>query len=91
MSDFYGLIKFSDNNMTEAFESSHSTIISLVSKQPTNAELQELLEDRMKVYNNLALAQLKIAAYDAALKSVEHVLQCQPNNAKALFRKGKVV
>lgn len=44
----------------------------------------------MKVYNNLALAQLKIAAYDAALKSVDHVLQCQPNNAKALFRKGKV-
>lgn len=59
--------------------------------EPTNTELQELLEDRMKVYNNLALAQLKIAAYDAALKSVEHVLQCQPNNAKALFRKGKIL
>lgn len=59
--------------------------------EPTNAELQELLEDRMKVYNNLALAQLKIAAYDAALKSVDHVLQCQPNNAKALFRKGKIL
>lgn len=59
--------------------------------EPTNAELQELLEDRMKVYNNLALAQLKIAAYDAALKSVEHVLQCQSNNAKALFRKGKIL
>lgn len=59
--------------------------------EPTNADLQELLEDRMKVYNNLALAQLKIAAYDAALKSVEHVLQCQPNNTKALFRKGKIL
>lgn len=59
--------------------------------EPTNAELQELLEDRMKVYNNLALAQLKIAAYDAALKSVDHVLQCQPNNAKALFRRGKIL
>lgn len=59
--------------------------------EPTNAELQDLLEDRMKVYNNLALAQLKIAAYDAALKSVEHVLQCQPSNAKALFRKGKIL
>ncbi|XP_055613536.1 peptidyl-prolyl cis-trans isomerase FKBP8 isoform X2 [Uranotaenia lowii] len=57
----------------------------------SNADLQELLEDRMKVYNNLALAQLKIAAYDAALKSVDHVLQCQPNNAKALFRKGKIL
>ncbi|XP_058466632.1 peptidyl-prolyl cis-trans isomerase FKBP8 isoform X2 [Malaya genurostris] len=59
--------------------------------EPSNAELQDLLEDRMKVYNNLALAQLKIAAFDAALKSVEHVLQCQPNNAKALFRKGKIL
>ncbi|XP_053685425.1 peptidyl-prolyl cis-trans isomerase FKBP8 [Sabethes cyaneus] len=59
--------------------------------EPSNAELQDLLEDRMKVYNNLALAQLKISAYDAALKSVDHVLQCQPNNAKALFRKGKIM
>uniref|UniRef100_A0A2M4BPR3 peptidylprolyl isomerase n=1 Tax=Anopheles marajoara TaxID=58244 RepID=A0A2M4BPR3_9DIPT len=56
----------------------------------TNTELQDLLEDRMKVYNNLALAQLKISAYQAALKSVDTVLKCQPNNAKALFRKGKI-
>uniref|UniRef100_U5EVG1 peptidylprolyl isomerase n=1 Tax=Corethrella appendiculata TaxID=1370023 RepID=U5EVG1_9DIPT len=58
---------------------------------PTNSQLQELLEDRIKVNNNLALAQLKISAYDAALKSVEAVLQCQPNNAKALYRKGKIL
>ncbi|XP_038119863.1 peptidyl-prolyl cis-trans isomerase FKBP8 isoform X2 [Culex quinquefasciatus] len=59
--------------------------------EPTNADLQELLEDRMKVYNNLALAQLKIGANDAALKSVDHVLHCQPSNTKALFRKGKIL
>ncbi|EDS44076.1 FK506 binding protein [Culex quinquefasciatus] len=59
--------------------------------EPTNADLQELLEDRMKVYNNLALAQLKIGANDAALKSVDHVLQCQPSNTKALFRKRKIL
>uniref|UniRef100_A0A182Y2J2 peptidylprolyl isomerase n=1 Tax=Anopheles stephensi TaxID=30069 RepID=A0A182Y2J2_ANOST len=57
----------------------------------STAELQDLLEDRMKVYNNLALAQLKISAHEAALKSVDHVLKCQPNNAKALFRKGKIL
>lgn len=57
----------------------------------STAELQDLLEDRMKVYNNLALAQLKISAYEAALKSVDHVLKCQPNNAKALYRKGKIL
>lgn len=57
----------------------------------STTELQDLLEDRMKVYNNLALAQLKISAHEAALKSVDHVLKCQPNNAKALYRKGKIL
>lgn len=59
--------------------------------EPTNAELQELLEDRIKVYNNMAQGQMKIQAYEAALKSVDTVLQCQPNNVKALFRKGKIL
>lgn len=59
--------------------------------EPTNAQLQDLLEDRIKVYNNLAQAQMKIQAYDTALKSIDTVLQCQPNNVKALFRKGKIL
>ncbi|KAL7303459.1 hypothetical protein TKK_0004641 [Trichogramma kaykai] len=57
----------------------------------TAEELQLLLEDSLKVHNNLAAAQLKCEAYDAALKSVENVLRCQPNNVKALFRKGKIL
>lgn len=59
--------------------------------EPTNAQLQDLLEDRIKVYNNLAQAQMKIQAYETALKSIDTVLQCQPNNVKALFRKGKIL
>lgn len=59
--------------------------------EPTNAQLQELLEDRIKVYNNMAQAQMKIQAFEAALKSVDTVLQCQPDNVKALFRKGKIL
>lgn len=58
--------------------------------QATNDQLQELLETRVKVYNNLAAAQMKISAFDAALLSIENVLRCQPQNVKALFRKGKV-
>lgn len=53
-------------------------------------EIHDLLEDRIKVYNNLAAAQMKILAYDTALSSVDKVLQCQPKNVKALFRKGKI-
>lgn len=50
-----------------------------------------LLEQRMIVYNNLAAAQTKIDALDAAMKSVETVLLCQPENVKALYRKGKIL
>lgn len=60
-------------------------------EEPTNSQLQELLEDRIKVYNNLAQAQMKIQAFDTALKSIDTVLQCQPNNVKALYRKGKIL
>lgn len=59
--------------------------------QLTSEELQELLEQRMVVYNNLAAAQTKIDALEAAMKSVETVLTCQPNNVKALYRKGKIL
>lgn len=57
----------------------------------SNSQLQELLEDRVKVNNNLAAAQMKISAYEAALKAVDNVLRCQPQNVKALFRKGKIL
>lgn len=53
-------------------------------------EIHDLLDDRIKVYNNLAAAQMKISAYDTALSSVDKVLRCQPKNVKALFRKGKI-
>lgn len=34
---------------------------------------------------------MKISAWDAALKSIEMVLTCKPDNVKALFRKGKIL
>jgi len=54
-------------------------------------KLQEILDDRLKVYNNMGAAQMKIEAYDAALKSVEHVLRCQKDNVKAIYRKAKIL
>lgn len=57
----------------------------------SNSDLQTLLDDRLIVYNNLAMAQIKISAFDAALKSVENVLRCQPGNSKALYRKGRIL
>ncbi|XP_077298434.1 peptidyl-prolyl cis-trans isomerase zonda [Arctopsyche grandis] len=54
-------------------------------------ELHSLLDDRIKAYNNMAAAQMKQGSYDIALGSVEKVLNVQPNNVKALFRKGKIL
>ncbi|KAA3676036.1 FK506-binding protein 8 [Paragonimus westermani] len=52
-------------------------------------EVVENLE--IKLENNLAATQLKIEAYDAAIKSCDAVLHKDPRNFKALFRKGKAL
>lgn len=57
----------------------------------TPEEEEELLDVKMKCLNNLAASQLKLDHYEAALKSCNLVLEQQPENIKALFRKGKVL
>uniref|UniRef100_A0A8B9EQS5 peptidylprolyl isomerase n=1 Tax=Anser cygnoides TaxID=8845 RepID=A0A8B9EQS5_ANSCY len=54
-------------------------------------EEAELLDVKVKCLNNLAASQLKLDHYEAALKSCNLVLEHQPGNIKALFRKGKVL
>ncbi|NXK42812.1 FKBP8 isomerase, partial [Piprites chloris] len=54
-------------------------------------EEAELLDVKVKCLNNLAASQLKLDHYKAALKSCNLVLEHQPENIKALFRKGKVL
>ncbi|KAH8850046.1 Peptidyl-prolyl cis-trans isomerase FKBP8 [Schistosoma japonicum] len=52
----------------------------------------ELINDaKLKLENNLAAAQLKVEAFDAAIMSCDTVLQSDPQNIKALFRKGKAL
>ncbi|XP_073975256.1 peptidyl-prolyl cis-trans isomerase zonda [Rhodnius prolixus] len=57
----------------------------------SDKQMQHLLEERLKTYNNLGASQMKISAYDAALLSIDQVLNCQPKNVKALFRKSKIL
>uniref|UniRef100_A0A1B6F5A3 peptidylprolyl isomerase n=1 Tax=Cuerna arida TaxID=1464854 RepID=A0A1B6F5A3_9HEMI len=63
----------------------------LSSEETEIDEVHSLLEDQIIVYNNLAAAQMKNRAFDSALQAVDNVLSRQPNNVKALFRKGKVL
>lgn len=65
-----------------------------VEGQPPVAEVQpeaQLQALSARVHNNLAAAQLKIEAHDAALLSCERVLALQPDNVKALFRRGRAL
>ncbi|KAM4052936.1 peptidyl-prolyl cis-trans isomerase FKBP8 [Anomaloglossus baeobatrachus] len=57
----------------------------------TPEEEGDLLDVKMKCLNNLAASQLKLDHFEAALKSCNMVLDQQPENIKALFRKGKVL
>eukprot|EP00062_Callorhinchus_milii_P013674 gi/632962013/ref/XP_007897075.1/ PREDICTED: peptidyl-prolyl cis-trans isomerase FKBP8 [Callorhinchus milii] len=57
----------------------------------TVEEESELLDVKVKCLNNLAATQLKLEHYESVLKSCSAVLQHQPDNIKALFRKGKVL
>ncbi|XP_042334060.1 peptidyl-prolyl cis-trans isomerase FKBP8 [Sceloporus undulatus] len=54
-------------------------------------EETELMDVKVKCLNNLAASQLKLDHYEAALRSCNQVLAQQPDNIKALFRKGKVL
>jgi len=54
-------------------------------------DIQQLLEDRVKTFNNMAQAQMKLGAWDSSLASLRQVLRIQPNNEKALFRKSKIL
>ncbi|XP_066491799.1 peptidyl-prolyl cis-trans isomerase FKBP8 [Tiliqua scincoides] len=67
-------------------------VISSSSKVDFSPEEEaKLLEVKIKCLNNLAASQLKLDHYEAALRSCNQVLEQQPDNIKALFRKGKVL
>jgi len=51
-------------------------------------DLQELSSLSLIVRNNMAAAQITLGLYDEALDNVSYVLTRQPNNIKALYRKG---
>jgi len=53
--------------------------------------LQDLINEKIKTYNNLAQAQIKLEAFDSALASLKNVLKLDPNNEKGLYRKSKAL
>ncbi|XP_062998750.1 peptidyl-prolyl cis-trans isomerase FKBP8-like [Elgaria multicarinata webbii] len=54
-------------------------------------EDEELRELQVKCLNNCAAAQLKLQLLDEALASCNEVMRLDPDNVKALYRKGKLL
>ncbi|XP_072258870.1 peptidyl-prolyl cis-trans isomerase FKBP8-like [Pyxicephalus adspersus] len=68
------------------------SILTLPTAEPLSSEEEEeIREHRIKCLNNLAAAQLKLHHYDDVINSCNAVLEMDADNAKALYRKGKVL
>ncbi|XP_064184765.1 peptidyl-prolyl cis-trans isomerase FKBP8-like [Anguilla rostrata] len=78
---------FAVNSYAIALQAAESSSKMDISPQ----EEAELLDVKVKCLNNMAAAQLKLDHLEAALRSCVSVLAHQPDNVKALFRKGKVL
>ncbi|MGH0173485.1 UNVERIFIED_CONTAM: hypothetical protein FKN15_066105 [Acipenser sinensis] len=84
---------FQREEYQDAFQS-YSTALQVLSA-PTSAtptpEHEELRGGRVKCLNNLAAVHIKLERYDDALETSSSVLELDPDNVKALFRKGKLL
>ncbi|XP_065268887.1 peptidyl-prolyl cis-trans isomerase FKBP8-like [Emys orbicularis] len=58
---------------------------------PSPEEEEELQEHQVKCLNNCAAAQLKLQLFEEVLASCNAVLHIDPDNVKALYRKGKLL
>lgn len=54
-------------------------------------EVKKALELRATILSNLAASQMKMEEFNEALESIDQALTLQPENVKALFRKGKIL
>ncbi|XP_053318199.1 peptidyl-prolyl cis-trans isomerase FKBP8-like [Spea bombifrons] len=74
---------------------SYSQALSILTPNSTDLlsseEEEEIREHRIKCLNNLAATQLKLHHFDDVINSCNAVLEMDVNNAKALYRKGKVL
>uniref|UniRef100_A0A0X3PPI5 peptidylprolyl isomerase n=1 Tax=Schistocephalus solidus TaxID=70667 RepID=A0A0X3PPI5_SCHSO len=66
-------------------------MLSEIENDAPSRSLAEFLDLEIKLRNNVAASQLKLEAYQAASKTCDAVLQLDPTNSKALFRKGKAL
>ncbi|KAK1120149.1 peptidyl-prolyl cis-trans isomerase FKBP8-like [Acipenser oxyrinchus oxyrinchus] len=83
---------FQREEYQDAFQS-YSTALQVLCTRfgRPHPEHEELRGGRVKCLNNLAAVHIKLERYDDALETSSSVLELDPDNVKALFRKGKLL
>ncbi|XP_022181773.1 peptidyl-prolyl cis-trans isomerase FKBP8 [Myzus persicae] len=57
----------------------------------SDSEQKDILSERVKTLNNMAAVHMSMNSLDLALSTLDSVLAVEPNNEKAIMRKGKVL
>ncbi|XP_026760724.1 FK506-binding protein-like [Galleria mellonella] len=82
-----------EKRITDAFRRFNKSLKMLVAIEPIDPEtidadrVKEMVDLRVKLYNNLAHCQLQYNQYDAALELCNRALKHDPDNLKALYRR----
>merc|ERR1712137_344253 len=66
-----------------------SMIRSGVADEPTEEEAQILKESSLSIFNNMSAVYVKQEKHKKAVEFATKALEIEPNNVKALFRRGK--
>ncbi|KAM3959355.1 uncharacterized protein ACR2FA_006656 [Aphomia sociella] len=88
-----GVALVSKKRLTDAFRRFNKALKMLVAIEPIDPEkideltIKEMIELRVKLYNNLAHCQLQYNEYEAALELCDRALKHDPENMKALYRR----
>lgn len=61
----------------------------MLKEKPRDKEWNELNEQKLPILSNFSLCRYHLKDYYACIEHTSHILEFQPNNVKALFRRGK--
>ncbi|XP_075982712.1 uncharacterized protein LOC142980964 [Anticarsia gemmatalis] len=79
--------------IVDAFRRFNKSLKMLIATEPLDPDavsedvVQEMIDLKVKLYNNLAHCQLQFNEYDAALQLCNKALNFDPENVKALYRR----
>ena len=78
--------RFSCRKAAEFFDSEAIDLEVPIDRFALSPDLKSLLDERVKTLNNLAMCQMKAAAWDSAMASLRQVLKVEVRMISQVFR-----